>query len=330
MSGDLRSLRFRHERERDWQRLEDVLGRLERGSLRKLGDTELLALPGLYRAALSSLSVARATSLDHSLVEYLEALSTRAYFLVYGTRTGLGQRLARFFAQDWPAAAQALWRETAVSWAIGIMGAALGAWLVTTDPDWYYVFVPHDLAGGRDPAATTDLLRRALYNQGSLGGYGTLSAMLMTHNAQIAITAFALGFAFGLPTAVLMAYNGATLGAFVALYASRGLGWEAGAWLAVHGATELTAVVLAGAAGLRIGTAVAMPGRLSRMASASRAGRQAATLVAGCAVMLAVAGVLEGVVRQVVVDPWQRALIGLVTLLFWGVYLYARRREAAA
>lgn len=329
MTADLRSLRFRHERERDWQRLEDVLGRLERGSLKRLTDAELLALPGLYRAALSSLSVARATSLDHSLVEYLEALSTRAYFLVYGTRTGLGQRIGRFFAQDWPAAAQALWRETAASWAIGIMAAVLGAWLVTTDSDWYYVFVPQGLAGGRDPAATTSYLRETLYSQGSLGGYGTLSTMLMTHNAQIAITAFALGFAFCLPTAVLMAYNGATLGAFVALFASHGLGWEAGAWLAVHGATELTAVVLAGAAGFRIGTAVAMPGRLTRMASAARAGRQAATLVAGCAVMLVVAGVLEGVVRQVVVDPWQRALIGGVTLVFWFAYLYGRREERA-
>ena len=325
MSGDLRSRRFRNERERDWQRLEDVLGRLERGSLRRLSDAELLALPALYRSALSSLSVARATSLDHSLVEYLEALSTRAYFLVYGTRTGLAQRIARFFAHDWPVAARALWRETLVSAGIGVMGALLAAWLVAADPDWYYVFIPQGLAAGRDPAATTAALRESLYAQGSLGGYGTLSAMLMTHNAQIAITAFALGFAFCLPTATLMAYNGATLGAFIALFSGRGLGWEAGAWLSVHGATELSAVILAGAAGLRIGTAVAMPGPLTRMASASAAGRQAATLVAGCAVMLVVAGVLEGVVRQVVTDPWQRVSIGAFTLLFWLLYLYGWR-----
>ena len=325
MNGELRSRRFRQERERDWQRLEDVLGRLERGSLKRLSDAELLALPGLYRAALSSLSVARATSLDHSLVDYLEALSTRAYFLVYGTRTGLGQRIARFFAQDWPAAAQALWRETALSWLIGLMGAALGAYLVASDPDWYYVFVPHGLAGGRDPAATTAALRETLYQQDGLGGYGVLSATLMTHNAQIAITAFALGFAFCLPTAALMAYNGAVLGAFVALFAGRGLGWDVGAWLSVHGATELSAVFFAGAAGFRIGTAVAMPGPLTRMASAAAAGRQAATLVAGCAVMLGVAGLLEGIVRQVVTDPWQRVGIGGATLLFWVTYLYGRR-----
>ena len=56
----------------------------------------------LYRAALSSLSVARATSLDQALIDYLEALCARAYFFVYGARTTLGGRIARFFRHDWP------------------------------------------------------------------------------------------------------------------------------------------------------------------------------------------------------------------------------------
>ena len=64
----------------------------------------LLALPILYRGALSSLSVARETSLDLELVNYLEGLSARAYFFVYGVRTTAGSRLASFFARDWPVA----------------------------------------------------------------------------------------------------------------------------------------------------------------------------------------------------------------------------------
>src|SRR5262249_6000991 len=86
---------------RGWtgRRAEGLLGRVERGSAKSLSDEELLALPVLYRQALSSLSVARATSLDHSLIDYLESLSTRAYFFVYGTRAGLRQRLALFFEQ---------------------------------------------------------------------------------------------------------------------------------------------------------------------------------------------------------------------------------------
>src|ERR1700722_3916404 len=114
----LKSQRFRAEREWDWRRLEGLLRKVEGKSASSLTDDELLAIPVLYRATLSSLSVARATSLDHSLVEYLESLSTRAYFFVYGTRAGIGTRLGRFFRETWPAAVRGLWRETLVSLAV--------------------------------------------------------------------------------------------------------------------------------------------------------------------------------------------------------------------
>ncbi len=326
--GELRSRRFRDEREEGWKQLETLLARLERGSLARLSDAELLSIPVLYRATLSALSVARATSLDHSLTDYLEDLSTRAYFLVYGTRTGLLRRVGAFFAADWPNAAQALWRQTLAAWLMLAGGALLAGLLVASDPDWFFAFVPADLAGGRDPSASTALLRETLYDGGGLGHGGKFSAFLFTHNAQVSILAFALGFAFCLPTALLLAYSGATLGAFMALFASRGLLPNLGGWLAVHGVTELTAVALAGAAGFRIGTAVAMPGADSRLAATAAAGRQAATLMAGVFVMLVCAGVLEGVVRQAVTSDWQRYGIATLTGFAWYAYLYLPRRAA--
>src|ERR1700722_11422970 len=99
----LKSQRFRAEREWDWRRLDGLLRKVEGKSASSLTDDELLAIPVLYRATLSSLSVARATSLDHSLVEYLERLSKGAYFFVYGARASLRERLARFFVETWPA-----------------------------------------------------------------------------------------------------------------------------------------------------------------------------------------------------------------------------------
>src|SRR5580698_11099856 len=94
----LKSFRFRAEREADWLRLEAILRKAEGRSAAALTDEELLAMPVLYRASLSSLSVARATSLDQGLVDYLESLATRAYFFVYGARAGLRQRLVRYFS----------------------------------------------------------------------------------------------------------------------------------------------------------------------------------------------------------------------------------------
>ena len=86
--------------EGDWARLEQIVTRMEKRSIRSLGDDDLLALPALYRTTLSSLSVARDTSLDRALITYLERLSTRAYFQIYGVQTPALRQFARFFARQ--------------------------------------------------------------------------------------------------------------------------------------------------------------------------------------------------------------------------------------
>jgi uncharacterized membrane protein SpoIIM required for sporulation len=323
----LKSRRFRAEREGDWRRLEGLLGRVERGSAKSLSDEELLALPVLYRQALSSLSVARATSLDHSLIDYLESLSTRAYFFVYGARAGLRQRLAQFFQQTWPAAVKGLWRETLASFAITAVAAIVGYLLVANDPGWFGGLVPGGLGAGRDPTATTKFLRDTLYHSEGRASLAVLASYLFSHNAQIAIFAFALGFAFCIPTAFLLAENGLTLGAFFALYASRGLAFQLGGWLFIHGVTELFAIILGGAAGFRIGWRVAFPGAKTRLDSAAEAGRAAAPVIAGVVLMLIVAGLLEGFARQLITNDYARYAIALSTLTIWLGYFYTPRRE---
>jgi len=317
---------FRAAREADWQRLDDILSRAERKSVKALPDEDLLALPVLYRGALSSLSVARETSLDHALVSYLEELCARAYFFVYGVRTSPGQRLAAFFAHDWPAAVRALWRETLVSLLLTAIGALAGYLLVTGDPAWYASFVPPELAGGRDFAATTDFLRDTLYHPTGASGLGFFSTFLFTHNSQVTIMCFALGFAFAVPTAMLLIYNGAMLGAILALYISHGLGLGIGGWLIIHGSTEMFAIVLGGAAGIRIGWSIVFPGEATRLDAAARAGRTAATAMAGVVVMLMCAGLLEGYGRQLVTSDIARYAIGLAMLAWWLCYYYLPRR----
>lgn len=324
----LKSQRFRQAREDDWRRLERLMDKAEKGSAAKLTDEEILAVPVLYRSTLSALSVARETSLDQGLIDYLETLSARAYFFVYGSRATLRDRLAAFFRHDWPASVRGLWRETLVSAALMLLGAVVGAWLVMHDPEWFHAFVPVDLAGGRDPGASTDTLRAALDGAKGADGLSVFAAFLFTHNAQVALMAFALGFALCLPTGLLILYNGATLGVFVALYASRGLGVELGGWLLIHGATELFAVILAGAAGLRIGWAVAFPGRAHRLHAAVQAGRRAGVVMGGVVVMLLLAGLLEGFGRQLIADTGLRYAVAGATALIWGLYFYAPRAEA--
>ena len=328
-SGLLKSQRFRQAREDDWRRLERLMDKAEKGSASKLTDEDILAVPVLYRSTLSALSVARETSLDQGLIEYLETLSARAYFFVYGSRATIQDRLVAFFRTDWPAAVRGLWRETLVSAALMLLGALVGAWLVMHEPEWFYAFVPADLSGGRDPAASTETLRATLDGADGAQGLSAFAAYLFTHNAQVALLAFALGFALCLPTGLLILYNGATMGAFFALFASRGLGFELGGWLLIHGVTELFAVILAGAAGLRIGWAVAFPGQRRRLDAAVEAGRTAGIAMGGVVVMLMFAGLLEGFGRQLIVDTGLRYAVAAATALIWGLYFYAPRPAVA-
>lgn len=317
---DLSSGRFRAAREQDWERLEALIGQVERGRAPSLSDEDLFELPVLYRATLSSLSVARETSLDADLVAYLESLATRAYFILYGVQPPLWHRIRGFFAHAWPEAVRAIGRETAVAVLLMLVGTLAAYLMVMRDPGWFYAVVPADLAGGRGPQASAEELRAVLYH--SDGALALFATMLFTHNTQISLMCFALGFAFGVPTVLLLLYNGCILGAFLAIHVSKGLGLQSAAWLSIHGTTELFAIALAGAAGLHIGMAVAFPGRASRGEAAVAAGRTAAIAMLGVVVMLGVAGLLEGVGRQVVQNDAARAAIGGTALLGWLVYFY--------
>jgi len=118
------------------------------------------------------------------------------------------------------------------------------------------------------------------------------------------------------------------LGAFLALFADHGLGMEMGGWLFIHGTTEIFAIVLAGAAGFHIGTAVAFPGRYSRLESAGRAGQVTGTLMVGVIIMLFFAGLLEGFGRQLINSDAIRYSIGATWLVFWCLYFYWPRHKA--
>jgi len=323
----LKSHRFRKEREAEWRKLEDILARAEASSAKALSDDEIIALPVLYRSALSSLSVARAISLDQSLIAYLESLCTRAYFFVYGTRTTFLKRIIAFFARDWPAAARELWLETVIAVALTLLGVVVAYMLTTRDSTWFYSFVEPTLASGRGPAASAEELRSTLFSE-EASGLSIFATFLFTHNAQIALLAFALGFVFCLPAAYLVLYNGMMLGAFIAVFTSKGLGVEFGGWVLIHGTTELFAIALSGAAGFRIGWTLAFPGSLSRVEAMSAAGRKAAIVMTGVVIMLGVAGALEGVGRQVINDTGVRYAIAALAMLLWLVYLYVPREDA--
>lgn len=322
-SAALRSDRFRLEREPDWKRLEAIVTRIEAGRLRRVSDEDLLALPGLYRTVASSLSIARETSLDAATLAYLEALVQRAWFVVYGPRTSLWEWFGSFLGGGWSAAVRALWLDILIAFAVMVASVGAGWLLVASDVEWYYALVPSQFADARVPGASADTLRATIFGNAGESGMSVFAAQLFSNNAQVSILAFALGFAFGIPTLLLLVQNLASLGAMLWLYHRAGMAVDFAGWIAVHGTTELFAIMLAGGAGLHIGRSLAFPGRDPVLQSAASAGRRSATVMVGVVLMLIVAALLEGFARQLVDQTAGRFAIGGFMLVAWSAYFFA-------
>lgn len=326
----LKSYEFRRERESAWRELAALLARAEKLGVEKLSPGELSRLPVLYRATLSSLSVARAISLDRNVVDYLESLAARAYFCVYGTKRRFWSVAVEFFAERFPTLVRRYAAHIGIAALFMALGMLAGFALTSQDPEYFYSFVGEDSAQGRDPTSSTADLRKVLYRQkDDADAMATFASFLFSHNARIGIFAFALGFVAGIPVYILLLLNGLILGAFSALYHSRGLGLDWWGWVLPHGVTELLAVVLCGGAGLVLAQSVIFPGRWTRLQNLAAKGREAGVIVLGAVALFFIAALIEGIFRQTVQSIFVRYLVIVGTTTGWLLYfIYAGRRSA--
>ena len=291
----LRSTTFRKERQTQWHALEMLVQKVEKKGYRSLSVDELHRLPSLYRAAVSGLSVARAISLDKNLLEYLESLVSRAYICVYGVKPRPRAVTVAFFKRIFPESVNRIRAEILVAFLV--MGAGIAVGLSQGDMESYWSVMPDEMAQGRDPLSTTEELRDVLYggknfSEGELGFFATT---LFTHNARVSILCFALGLALGLPTILLLFYNGLLIGTLASLYADRNLSIEFWAWLLPHGVTEILACTFAGGAGISLALALIRPGRHGRLHALKRAGREASMVVPGRCVHVGLGRVYRGI-----------------------------------
>jgi len=325
----IRSARFRAEREEDWRRLSALTMQVEKRGLGSLSFAESLALSTLYRQTMNALSLAREISLDRALLDYLENLCTRAYLAVYAPRETMAGIVGRYFRTSAPKAVRRSWLMILIAALLMAAGAVSAFLLTTADPSWYYAFVPQGLAGGRGPGASEAYLREVLEgtNKAGIGSLAAFSTSLFAHNTQVSIFSFALGIIAGVPSGFLMFYNGTVLGAFFAIHEAKGLSWELFGWLSIHGVTELTAIIMAAAGGFRLGAAFLFPGSRTRGNALRHAGRDAIKLAILAAIMLVVAGLLEGFGRQLITDFTTRVAVGWGIGALWLLWLLLGGRK---
>jgi uncharacterized membrane protein SpoIIM required for sporulation len=304
--------RFVKERKTAWQRLEHLLGRLDSSSLKRLHREEVKELGRIYRRTASDLAIARAESRDPRLVNYLNSLVIRAHGRIYRADAEGGRRLREFFTKGFPRTFRRTWRYTALAFAtfsIFALVAYLGTW---RDPEFSEF-------AGIDPVFRYVINARVHWwerlNEFSQVG----SSFIMVNNIYVMFQAFALGALLGLGTLYAMAFNGAMLGAVFALTQRAGFSFDFSSFVVGHGVVELSCIFLAGGAGLLIGSAILLPGDLSRGDALKLRGLEAIRLIAGCVPLLIIAGIIEGFISPAPISPIIKFAVGIST----GLALYA-------
>jgi uncharacterized membrane protein SpoIIM required for sporulation len=286
-------LRFQELYEGDWAELQALLDALTTSSLTstRRGRASGARAAALYRQACEHLALARARSYPAYLVDPLEELTSRAHQLIYQQREfGLG-RLRRLINVDFPSAVRNHRAYVAVAAATFLLPTILVGLLVYSRPEMILSVVDSDTASQFEqmysPDADSIGRTREARTDWTMFGY------YIRNNVGVAFQCFAGGLFAGLGTLFFLAYNGAFGGALAGYLTGRGLSSTFYSFVATHSAFELTAIVLAGAAGLRLGHALLSPGRLTRRQSLVEASRESMVLIYGVTGMLLVAAGIE-------------------------------------
>jgi uncharacterized membrane protein SpoIIM required for sporulation len=283
-------LQFEHLYQADWEELEKLLAAIH-GKRKEQRDTHGERVAALYRCACEQLALARARSYPAYLVDRLERLSSDAHQAIYQQREfGLG-RLRALAARDFPRAVRAHAAYVWIALAVFALPTIIVGLIVYSRPELILSVVDAETAADfeRMYSGTEEAIGRQRGAETDLAMFG----YYIRNNVGIAFQCFASGLIAGIGSLFYLAFNGVFFGAIAGYLTERGLSETFYSFVVTHAAFELTAIVLSGAAGLRIGHALLMPGRLSRRQALVVAARESIVIVYGVAVMLLIAAAIE-------------------------------------
>jgi uncharacterized membrane protein SpoIIM required for sporulation len=322
----MRERRFVGARRERWDRLGELAGRAARKGVRSLSASEIDELALAYRAATSDLAIARTRGEDPVVLDHLNRLTARAHSVVYvaTARTGWS-RFADFVLRGFPREVRRSWAPIVFCSLLTIVSALVAYGSVSADPSNVHALLPE-----MDLPPVTKALHDS--NFGFDRAFSpAMASLIITNNVRVAAIAFGGGMTGGLLTGWIILTNGLMVGALGALYAQAGYGADFWATIAPHGVIELSAIQIAGGAGLVLAGGYLRPGRARRGDAIVVAARRAGTLVLGVALLLCVAGTIEGFVSPQRLAIPVRDAIGAATAVALLAYVLGagRRRRGA-
>jgi uncharacterized membrane protein SpoIIM required for sporulation len=306
--------RFIDNKKTAWQRLEQLLTLLDSTSLSKLSREEVRELGRIYRRTASDLAIARAESRDPRLINYLNSLVIRAHGRIYRADAQGGQRIRGFYTREFPRTFRRTWRYTLLAFLVFMLFSVVGFVGSYNDPDFSELM-------GVPPAFRELVIETKTHWWEDLNSANQVGASsILTHNIQVTVYTFAFGALFGVGTLLYLAFNGANIASVLALTYREGFGNDLVTFMVAHGVIELSCIFMAGGAGLLIGSAMIMPGDLSRGEAIKKNGKEAVRLMMGVATLLIIAGLIEGFISPAPIDP--RIKFSIAALTGIGLYSY--------
>ena len=276
-----------------WEAFRAQALQFERGGLRRLSGRELITFAAAYRAVAADLARARTYGVDHRVLAYLERIVGAGHNALYGARGVRRTPLRRALLRDLPAAAYRARLLVALAFALFAFPGIAGYVLVRERPTIVHEILPDEMIARAEAGAEQRAAGRG-YAEAPSPFLPLVASSIIANNVQVAFGAFAFGITAGIGTVVLLLFNGLFFGAVLGMFANYGLaGWLL-TFVAGHGVLELTAIFLAAAAGLLIGRAILAPGDLARRDALVVFGRHAVQLVMLAAILLLLAGTIEG------------------------------------
>jgi uncharacterized membrane protein SpoIIM required for sporulation len=290
--------RFEAQARPRWTNLESLLAAVEGRPDRRLNPAEAEQLQEFYAQTAADLNRVTHGALAPDLRQYLERLVARAYAELYyapPTRSEMWQprRWLRIFTA-FPEAFRRQSRYFALALLITVLGCALGGLAVRYDPASVDVLLPADYLRNPDQRVQEEEKGQSRHLN-STQIEAAFSAELIKHNIQVALLAAALGVTFGIGTALLLFENGVLLGAVAVRYTQQGFGLFMTAWLLPHGVFEIPSILIAGQAGFYLARLLL---RRREDRNVRQSMREWLVLVAGLAMMLVWAGVMEAFFSQ--------------------------------
>lgn len=308
-----------------WGRLERLLLQLESRGTKGMPQDELDEFVHLYRTACGDLARLRSESPGHNLELWLNQIVARGHKVFRQREKGSARGLLHFFTVDFPQEVRALGASLTVATLMFALPLFLIGFLVYLYPQTAY-----SLASPEQLDAMVDAYSRGHAGGRSEGLDSAMAGFYIRNNVGIAFQCFATGIFFGVGAAFALLFNGVIIGAIAGFICAAGYSENFLSFVCGHGSFELTAIVLCGATGIRIGMLLVNPGPYRRLDAFRVHGKGMLKVVLGSAAMLTVAAFIEGFWSPSSAPPIVKYIVAAIlwALVILWLSLAGRRRGA--